>query len=301
MTTIRRAACLTLPAIFLFARVAFAQDLVPGAYVPAPVGINVATILAAFSAGGLSFDPTLPVDNASARLGTAAVSYNRTFNLAGRFASIGVAVPYINGHAEGVVLGQPAERWLNGVADPAVRFAVNLHGARAMTPKEFASYRAGRIVGVSMTVQMPLGEYDNTRFLNLGRNRWTFRPEVAISTTKGHWTFETDIGVAFYTTNTDYVNGGTLAQKPIAAAQVHLIYTIRLGFWIAADVNFWHGGRLVTNGVAAAGQQSNSRAGITAAIPFLQRQIRVSYSFGAYTNIGTDFHTVGVSYSHAWK
>ena len=300
MTTIRRAAYLTLPAILLCARAAGAQDLVPGAYTPAPVGINVATFLAAFSVGGLSFDPTLPVDNASARLGTAALSYNRTFNLAGRFASIGLAVPYVNGHAEGLVLGQPAERWLSGVADPAARFALNLVGARAMTPKEFASYKAARIVGVSLTVQMPLGEYDNTKFLNLGRNRWTFRPEVAIATTKGRWTFETDIGVSLYTTNADYVTG-ELAQRPIVAVQGHVIYTIRIGFWIAADVNFWHGGRLVTNGVEALEQQSNSRAGITAAIPFLQRQIRVSYSFGAYTNIGTDFHTVGVSYSHAWK
>lgn len=301
MTTIRRAAYFTLPAIFLFARIASAQDLVPGAYVPAPVGLNIATFLAAFSAGGLSFDPTLPVDEASARLGTAALSYNRTFNMAGRYASIGGVVPYVNGHAEGLVLGQPAERWLSGIADPAVRFAVNLYGARAMTPKEFAGYKAGRIVGVSMTVQMPLGEYDHTRYLNLGRNRWTFRPEVAVSTTRGRWTFETDIGMSFYTTNTDYVNGGELAQKPIVAAQVHLIYTIRLGFWLAADANFWHGGRLATNGVAASEQQSNSRVGITAAIPFMQRQIRVSYSFGAYTNIGTDFHTVGVSYTHVWK
>jgi hypothetical protein len=85
------------------------------------------------------------------------------------------------------------------------------------------------------------------------------------------------------------------------SGQFHVLYTIRLGFWIAADVNFWHGGRLTSNGAPALEQQSNSRAGVTAAIPFLQRQIRVSYSFGAYTTLGSDFHSIGVSYTHVWK
>ena len=127
--------------------------------------------------------------------------------------------------------------------------ATNLFGAPAMTPQEFAKHRVRTVIGVSFTMSLPLGQYDDTRYLNIGRNRWAFKPELGVSTTLGHWTIEGDIAGAFFTDNNDFVNGGTFEQAPIAALQGHLIYTIKLGCWIAADVNFWRGGRLTTNGV----------------------------------------------------
>ena len=301
MNTLWRTASLTLSAFFLSSAVAAAQDLVPGAYVPAPVGFNVVTFYGGFSAGGVSFEPTLPVEDAKAKIGSAAVSYGRTFGLFGRFASIGGVVPFVTGDIEGLLLGQPASRSLTGLADPVGRFAVNLFGAPAMTPKEFGAYRPRTLVGVSLTVLMPLGEYDETRYINLGRNRWAFKPEIGISTTRGHWTIETDLGVTLSTANEHYVNGSTLEQAPIVAVQAHLTYTFKPAMWVALDGNFWSGGRLTRDGVDALEQQGNSRLGVTAAIPFLKRQIRVNYSFGAYTRIGTDFHAIGVSYSHAWR
>lgn len=301
MTTLWRTASLTLSAFFVSSAVAAAQDLVPGAYVPAPVGFNVVTLYGGFSSGGVSFDPTLPVEDAKARIGSAAVSYGRTFALFGRFASIGGVVPYADGNIEGELLGQPASRSLSGLTDPVARFALNLFGAPAMTPQQFGAYRARTIVGVSLAVSMPLGEYDETRFINLGRNRWLFKPEVGISTTRGRWTIETDLGVTMSTANEHYVNGSTLEQSPIFAVQGHVTYTFKPAMWVAVDGNFWSGGRLTRDGVDALEQQGNSRVGVTAAIPFLNRQIRVNYSFGAYTRIGTDFHSVGVSYSHAWR
>ena len=290
-----------LSAFFLSSAVVSAQDLVPGAYVPAPAGLNVVTLYGAFSAGGVSFDPTLPVEDAKARIGSTAVSYGRTFGLFGRYASIGGVVPYAHGDIEGELLGQPASRSLSGLADPLARFAINLFGAPAMTPQQFGAYRPRTIVGVSLTVLMPLGEYDETKYLNLGRNRWGFKPEVGISTTRGHWTFETDLGVTMFTANEHYVNGSTLEQSPIFAVQGHVTYTFKPAMWLAMDANFWSGGRLTRDGVDALEQQGNSRVGVTAAIPFFRRQIRVNYSFGAYTRIGTDFHALGVSYSHAWR
>jgi hypothetical protein len=297
----KRAASLALPVVFCAARVAGAQELAPGAYTPAPVGFNIVTLGASFNSGGLAFDPTFPVEGAHAKLGAGAIGYGRTFRLAGRFANLGGAVPYINGTAEGVVFGQFQQRHLSGAGDPIVRFGVNLFGARAMTPKEFAGYRARVLVGVSLTASLPLGQYNNDRYINIGRNRWAFKPEVGVSTTRGHWTLEGDFGAGFFTDNTDYVGGKTLAQAPIASAQGHVIYTIRFGFWVAFDANYWHGGRITTNGVEASTSLSNSRVGITAAIPFFKRQIRVNYSDGWRTALGGDFKTIGVSYSHAWK
>lgn len=301
MKTIWRAARIALPAFFVLATPAAAQDLVPGGYTPGPVGYNVVNVAGAFSAGGLSFDPTLPVEDAKAKLGIGSVAYGRSLGLFGRYANVLAVLPYVNGHVQGLLLGNHEERWLSGLGDVSVRVGVNLFGARAMTAKEFAAYRAKRIIAVSLTVGVPVGQYDSDRFINIGRNRWAFKPEIGLSTTHGRWTFEGDAAFSVFTDNHNYVGGKTLEQAPIGAVQGHVIYTIRFGYWIAADANFWRGGRLTTNGVDAAEQMRNSRAGVTLALPLFRRQIRIAYSFGAYTTLGGDFHTVGASYSYAWK
>ena len=280
---------------------ASAQDLVVGAYTPAPVGFNLLTVSGFFSTGGLSFDPTLPVEDASAKLGGGFVGYGRTFRLGGRFASAIFGVPFVKGNLKGLLLGQPQERNLAGFGDPVVRVAVNLYGARAMTPAEFAKYRAHTVVGVSLAVSGPLGQYDSDRYINIGRNRWAFKPELGISSTKGRWTVEGDFSASVFTDNDDYVNGATLEQDPIWAVQGHLMYTIRFGLWVAADANYWAGGRLTNNGAPASQQLANSRAGLTLALPIRKRQVRFAYSFGAFTRLGGDFHSFGASYTYAWK
>lgn len=298
----KRAASLTLPVVFCLAGAAGAQDLVPGAYTPAPVGFNLITTSGSFSTGALSFDPTLPVEDARAKLGVGTVGYGRTFRLAGRFANVVFVLPYVYGHAQGIFLGQQADRWLNGIGDPVVRVAINLVGAPAMTPKEFAGYSPGFLVGLSLTMSMPLGDYEADRFINIGRNRWSFKPEIGISSTHGRWTVEGDFSTGFFTDNTNYV-GQTLAQAPIVSVQGHLIYTIRRGYWVAGDANYFYGGRLTNNSVEAASKISNSRIGVTVAVPIpvIKRQIRIAYSDGLRTALGGDFRTIGVSYNYAWK
>ena len=283
-----------------FGTVVRAQDLVPGAYTPAPAGVNIVTIATVFNRGGAAFDPSLPVEDAHATIGLAAVGINRTLNIGDRFASVGVGMPFVVGHVEGRVLDQFQDVSQSGLGDLTARFAINLFGAPAMTPQQFAAYRATTIVGVSLGVAAPVGNYNPTRFINVGTNRWSFKPEVGLSRTRGRWTFEGDIGAVFFTDNTNYVGGRTRQQSRIVSFQGHLIRTIRPGFWVAGDGNYWKGGRVTTNGVPAAREQKNSRLGVTLAVPYRRQQVRLSYSFGAYTTIGGDFHSVGMSYSYAW-
>jgi outer membrane putative beta-barrel porin/alpha-amylase len=295
----KSALCL-LAVLSSFSTVVRAQDLVPGAYTPAPAGVNVLTIATVFNRGGAAFDPSLPVEDAHATIGLAAVGINRTLNIGDRFASVGVGMPFVVGHVEGRVLDEFHDVSQSGLGDLTARFAINLFGAPAMTPQQFAAYRATTIVGVSLGVAAPVGKYNPTRFINVGTNRWSFKPEVGLSRTRGRWTFEGDIGAVFFTDNTNYVGGRTRQQARIVSFQGHLIRTIRPGFWVAADGNYWKGGRVTTNGVQAAREQKNSRLGITLAVPYRRHQVRVSYSFGAYTTIGGDFHSVGMSYSYVW-
>ena len=117
-----------------------AQELEPGAYWPIPVGLNIATVVNNFNFGDVAFDAAAPIDEASARINTTALSFTRAFSLAGRSANAGVALPIVAGHVEGLYLGEPAEVDRFGQGDPRLRLAVNLYGAPAMTPREYAAF-----------------------------------------------------------------------------------------------------------------------------------------------------------------
>ena len=160
---------------------ASAQELEPGAYWPIPTRLNILTVANNFNWGDVAFDPSAPIDEASARINTTAFAFTRAFSLAGRSANAGVVLPVIGGHIEGLYLGEPAEVGRFGQGDPRLRLAMNLYGAPAMTPQQFASYRHQTIVGVSVTVAPPIGQYDSTKLINLGTNRWSFKPEVGLS------------------------------------------------------------------------------------------------------------------------
>jgi hypothetical protein len=253
--------------VSLSTRVASAQDLVPGTYTPAPVGFNILSVASTFNKGDMSFDPSLPIEDGHATIGWSSLSVARTLNIGGRYANIGIGVPYVLGHLDGRVAGQFQETSRSGLGDLGARIGINLHGARAMTPKEFAAYRGPTVLGVSLSVVVPIGEYDSSRYVNIGTNRWTVKPEVGFSRRRGRWTFEGDFGTSFFTDNKDYVNGATREQAAIVSAQGHLIYTIRPGLWVATDGNFWTGGRVTVNGDANLEQQENSRLGVTVAVP----------------------------------
>ena len=295
-----RIAVVALISSVLVAPAVSAQTLVPGAYTPGPIGFNVVTVLATFNKGDVTFDPSLPIEEARAAISATGLGYARTFSLAGRYANAGLAVTYAHGNIEGLVLGELQQRTRSGPGDISARIAVNLYGAPALTRQAFAGYQSRTIVGLSLSATMPVGQYDPAHAINIGTNRWSFAPEVGISRRSGRWTLEGDIGAVLFTDNTNYVNGGTREQAPIATLQAHLIHTIRPGFWVAADGNFWRGGRVTTNGTPAVEQQHNSRLGVTVAVPIRRHQVRIAFSTGAYVRLGGDFISLGVSYSYAW-
>ena len=286
-------------ALLLMAAPAPAQELEPGAYWPIPTGVNIATVVNSFNWGDLAFDPAAPIDEASARINTTALSFARAFSLAGRSANVGAALPIVGGHVEGLYLGQPAAVGRFGQGDPRLRVATNLYGAPAMTPKEFASYRHKTIVGISLTVAPPLGQYDPAKLINLGTNRWSFKPEVGLSQAHGQWVVETMAGVWLFTRNTNFFSGSTREQDPIVAMQFHLTYKFQRTMWLAGDANYFTGGRTTIGGRQNFDLQRNSRIGATFSTALTrQSAIRVSVSRGAYTTIGANFTSIAFGYSY---
>jgi hypothetical protein len=263
--------------------------------------VGLLTIASTLNDGDVAFDPSVPVEDARATIDVSAVGYGRTLRVAGRSAQIGVLLPYSFGNLEGLYLGQFQKVRRSGLVDPTLRFGINLFGAPAMTLKQFAAYRTRTNVGASLTVQAPLGQYDSAKLINLGNNRWAFKPELGLTHARGRWTFEAYVGVGLFTDNTDFLHGGRREQAPILSSQLHVLYTLRPRLWVGVDTNFWTGGRVTVNGTENQVQLKNSRVGVTFVTPVGRHQsLRLAYSRGAYTTIGGDFNSFGASYSYSW-
>ena len=280
---------------------ASAQEAEPRAYSNTPVGLNFLIAGYVYAQGKMAFDPDLAIADAKFNTNTGVLAYVRSFDLWGQSAKFDVIVPASSFSAHGLVDGQPREREMSGLGDPRFRVSVNLLGAPALSVKDFASYRQDLIVGVSLQVSAPFGQYDDSKLLNLGNNRWSFRPELGISKAWGPWTFELAPSVTFFTDNTDFFGGNTFAQAPIYAVQGHVLYTFQSGVWMALDGIYFKGGHTALNGVQSDNEQANTRAGFTLALPLdRQNSLKLSASTGITTRTGSEFSAVGIAWQYRW-
>jgi len=286
--------------ILLGARTLPGQQLEPQAYSVSPVGVNAAVFAFSTMDGDLSFAPTVPLENVTTKLNLFNFGYFRSINFFGRSGSITAILPYTEGTTEGLVSGEFQRVRRSGLRDPAVRLAVNLHGAPAMALKDFASFQQKWIVGASLVVAAPLGQYDPARLINTGTNRWSFKPEIGVSRTIKRWTLEFAGGAWLFTPNNNFM-GRKRTQKPIGAGQIHVIYTFKPRLWLSFDTNFYTGGRTSVDGVPGQDLQRNSRLGVTGSIPLAKRHsIKAAFSDGARTTIGADFHSISLAYQFIW-
>jgi len=279
-----------------------AQDLEPRSYAASPIGANFLVASWGRSSGGVVVDPSLPVEDVEAVVGTAVIGAGTTFDFLGRTALFVGALPLARAQATGRVGETTGSVTRSGLADPRLKLSVNLLGGRALTPRAFVTARRATIAGVSLTVVPPLGQYDGTKLVNLGANRWSFKPEFGVSHAIRKWTIEGYSGVWLFTANDHFYTGDSVrTQQPVVALQGHVSYTARPRLWVAVDGTWYTGGTTSVNGVAKADLQRNSRLGATISLPLGARQsAKIAYSTGATTRIGGDFNTIAVSWQLSW-
>jgi Putative MetA-pathway of phenol degradation len=278
-----------------------AQELIPAAYTPAPYGVNFVGLAVTSNRGDLAFDPSGPIDEAVGDITASSLTYARTLNLFKRSATATVILPYVVGDLEGLFLGEPAAANRSGTGDLAMRLGVNLLGGPAMSPREFATYRPKTLLGASLTVKAPTGQYDSTRLINIGTNRWSFKPEIGVVQVMGKWAIDAYIGAWFYTENSDFWLDTVRNQDPIYSSQVHVRYVFKRGLWAALDANYWYGGKATIDGVEGDDLQNNSRIGLTVSWQVARNHnLRFAVSRGAFTRIGGDFDSFGLSYGYTW-
>jgi hypothetical protein len=262
------------------------------------VGINVLNVGYVFNHGDVTFDPSLPIEDGNATIHSVTLSYGRSVDFAGRAATLLVAVPILDGHLEGLYLDERAVADRLGPGDMRIRVGVNLYGAPARRLPEFAKTPPSKLnVGASITVIAPVGQYDPQRIVNLGTNRWAFKPEAAIIRNAGAWMFEIYGGAWLFTDNDNYVNGQVRSQNPLLSMQFSLRRTFRQGLWISGNINYYTGGRTNVGGLFKQDFQANSRAGTTLSVPLSRRNsVRFAASQGAVTSIGADFLGLSASF-----
>jgi hypothetical protein len=287
--------------LLLGSAAASAQQLEPRAYAPSPVDVNIVGMPFVYQFGNVVTDPSLPVKNVEAKVEAAAAFYNRTFSFFGRSASALVAMPYVWAKATGEVGEELRSIKRSGQGDLQLRLATNIFGGPALTPQEFAHTAARTTLGASLNVLMPTGQYDSTKLVNIGSNRWAFRPELGLVIPVGKWSFEAYTGVWFFTANDSFLGGNRLTQDPIAALQGHVVYTFQPGLWLSVDGTWYSGGETLLNGAPRTERQDNSRIGATLAVPIgRHHMVKAAWAKGASVRIGQDFTTVGVTYQYRW-
>lgn len=293
-----------LPAVLLVlahARPSNAQDLEPRAFSPAPVGLNIVAAGYAYSFGNVLFDPALPITDGEAKLHTVVGAYVRTIDFFGMSGKVDAIVPFAaHGKWVGRVDGVPDSTTRTGLGDPAVQLSVNFIGSPAMNLAEFSKFQQGTVAGASLQLLVPVGAYDPAKLINLGSNRWTFKPRVGVSHKFEKWIAEGHVTAWFFTDNPDAL-GSTVSQEPLWAADVHLTRLFPRGIWASVDLGFIVGGRTSRDGVESAERQESARGGATLAIPINRRNsIKLTYFAGLYEELGSDFDNLALVWQYRW-
>jgi hypothetical protein len=282
-----------------------AQDLSPRAYVITPLHSNAVTLTYGYYSGSVLFNGSAPITGATGTYSVPVFTCYHSFGFFGRSSNFNAAIPYAVGTFQGEVVGVGQQIYRSGLLDTTLRLSVNLKGGPAMEVREFAKWKEKTLLGVSLKMVVPTGQYDPNKLINWGSNRWAFKPEFGYSRRRKHLVLDAYAGLWLYTANQrSYSPSGPQpqTQEPIGSFEGHLSYDIKPKFWLSLDGNFWFGGVTSLSGIAnLATRQTSSRIGVTASLPVGKHQsVKVSYADGTYVRFGGNYQTVSAAWQYSW-
>ncbi len=297
--------CLFLQLLF-FAWPCLADELEPKRWSHLPIDTNFIGTGYAYTEANIALDPVLKIEDGQMEMHTWAAKYIRTFALFEKTARIDFLQAYQKGRWSGLLDGVPKTISRSGWSDTLIRFAINLYGAPPLQSKEYAAYRAKTavetIVGAGLSVQLPTGAYMDDKLINLGTNRFTFRPQFGVVHTRGKWSTETTGVVEISSCNNEFFNGNKLKQDPLYIIHGHLIYTFRPGVWAGASAGYDYGGRSTLNGTRKDDRKQNLLWALSFGAP-ITRQLGVKVAYvGTRTqeNTGIESDTITIGISAFW-
>jgi len=279
-----------------------AQDLEPRKYVNLPIDQNFLRVAGGYSRGEVELTPGLPLVDSDLKLAGTSLAYLRTLDVGGSAASFDMYMGYFCAQGSTVIDGTRQEGRVCGNGDARARFTWNFIGASALQLGDFVKKEREMVVGASVQVLVPVGQYDENRVLNIGANRWVLRPEIGMSLPSGKWSFEFAAGGRFFQDNDDYVGGSTLEQDPVYNLQAHIVYDLTRRQWLAVDVNYFFGGATFRNDQPTLVKQQNSRFGLTWNVALNSKNvIQLAFSNGVITRVGNDSTNLSLAWVYRWE
>ncbi len=280
---------------------ASAQDLEPRIYSAAPVGVNFFSAGYAHTAGTVSLNPPSLVTNVTAELDGPGIGYDRTFDFAGQTARIGLALPYRQIDVSAVVRGHKQQFTRSGLGDFVMRFGLNLIGNPAISPAEFEKREPTTTIGAGVIAAAPTGDYDPSRLINTGSNRWSVKPEIGLEQPWRNWFLNATAGPWIFGDNTNSLGGNVLGQEPLWVFQAQSGYTFRPSLWLAANATFYAGGETTLNGAHRHDAISGARGGLTFAMPLVDGfSMKFAWSTGSGARAGANVTLLGATLQYRW-
>lgn len=276
-----------------------AQDLEPRAYANLPKDGNVIAANYGYLKGNIVSEPTLPIEDFNISSNNFGVGYLRTFGLANKLARVQFVLPFTVMDGSAKVSGQKITGNRTGFGDMRIRFGINLLGSPALERKDFGKYLQKTIFGVSLVTSIPTGLYYTDKRINIGANRWGFKPEVGISKRFKHIYAELYSGVWFYTQNDEFLGDKELQQEPVLSFQGHASYYFKNQMWIGININWFNGGKTVVDDLPAGSVINSSRIGATWSMPLSRSQsVKLHFNTGIFKDIGLNYDSITFGYQY---
>jgi hypothetical protein len=313
MGTVRyRCRILTVPARWLFAGCvlatlhgpdqAFAQFTDAHTYDNTPAGTNQLETDYAFVHGNASIDSALVVSGASVDVNEGTIGYTRYFGLWHRLTWAEAALPLAR--LSGSVNGTGIRGSTAGAGDSGYELGMLVKGGPALNAAEFERYKPATIVGLSCSVTAPTGLYAADRILNLGSDRWSFKPEIALSHPFGpgqKWQVDAYANAYFYTDNSAYHGREILRQTPLTGVEAHVSYSFNDSVWISSDTRYAFRGATVVDGVNQDNAQQNLIVGSEMKVSITgQHSLLVEVAKAVVHHNSPAVAGVAVKYDYTW-
>ncbi len=288
--------------IFIHGQCTFAQTLEPKLYANIPIDYNFLLLGYGHSEGAIPENSSLGLEDPNLNINSTFLAYGRTFDILGHNTKFDIILPYSNLHGTALHNGNPVTRNVQGMGDTKARVSFNIFGAPALSLQEFASYKPDTVLGISLQVTVPTGQYDSSKLVNISTHRWAVKPGIGISKTIKDFTFEFSADAEFYSSNDEFFGGIKRKQDSIYSTQVHVLYKFRRAMWFGIGANYYWGGEFFNDGIGADNALKNTRIGATFALPINKHHSLKFYgNKGVNTRYGTDFDAIGIAWQYNWS
>lgn len=270
-------------------------------WINAPVDTNFFYFYYMNSDAHASLDSSLPLKGATLDSHVTVLRFARTFSMNGRISAVQLVLPYakVDGSIDGTGIG----RSLSGTGDIQAIFVTSIYGAPAMSLEQIMESKPQDFLAASFAITAPTGKYDRFRLLNIGKNRWAFKPQLSWGKYFSDGSLlAVNANAQFFTENDEHLGLGSLKQDPLYTIEAHYSRNISRPLWVSLDGYYTFGGETKIGGVKQGNRQETLRLGLSANMNLsLTDAVAINYSQTVSKEEWTpDAKIFSISYSKMW-